>query len=78
MPDNGGQKTASPGKHSVITHLAQQIEDLLPQTQCTKCGFAGCAPYARAIADGTAQINQCPPGGQEGVSRLAHLLGRAS
>ncbi|MGI4858157.1 MAG: electron transport complex subunit RsxB [Janthinobacterium lividum] len=62
----------------MITLLAQQIEDLLPQTQCTKCGFAGCAPYARAIADGTAQINQCPPGGQEGVVRLAHLLGRAA
>lgn len=62
----------------MITLLAQQIENLLPQTQCTKCGFAGCAPYARAIAEGTAQINQCPPGGQEGVTRLAHLLGRPS
>ncbi len=57
--------------------LANQIEDLLPQTQCTKCGFAGCRPYAEAIASGAANINQCPPGGAEGVGRLAALLGRA-
>lgn len=56
--------------------LADQIEDLLPQTQCTKCGYAGCRPYAEAIASGEAEINQCPPGGIEGVARLAGLLGR--
>ena len=56
--------------------LADQIEDLLPQTQCTKCGYDGCRPYAVAIAGGTADINQCPPGGIEGVARLAGLLGR--
>ena len=56
--------------------LADQIEDLLPQTQCTKCGYAGCRPYAEAIAGGEADINQCPPGGAEGVARLAGLLGR--
>jgi len=56
--------------------LADRIEDLLPQTQCTKCGYAGCRPYAEAIADGSAEINQCPPGGLEGVERLARLLGR--
>ena len=56
--------------------LADQIEDRLPQTQCTKCGYAGCRPYAEAIADGTADINQCPPGGIEGVARLAGLLNR--
>jgi electron transport complex protein RnfB len=55
---------------------ADQIEDLLPQTQCTKCGYAGCRPYAEAIASGEANYNQCPPGGLEGVSRLANLLGR--
>lgn len=60
----------------MISELAAQIDDLLPQTQCTKCGFDGCAPYARAIADGTALYNQCPPGGQEGVARLARLLQR--
>ena len=57
--------------------LADQVEDLLPQTQCTKCGYAGCRPYAQAIADGAADINQCPPGGVEGVRRLAALTGRA-
>ena len=56
--------------------LADQIEDLLPQTQCTKCGYAGCRPYAEAIAAGEAGINQCPPGGLEGVRRLAGLLGK--
>ena len=60
----------------MIQTLAEQIEDLLPQTQCTKCGFAGCAPYAQAIADGTASYNQCPPGGRQGIERLATLLGR--
>lgn len=60
----------------MIPELAQRIDDLLPQTQCTKCGFDGCMPYARAIAEGRADFNQCPPGGQEGVARLARLLGR--
>jgi Na+-translocating ferredoxin:NAD+ oxidoreductase subunit B len=56
--------------------LAQRIDALLPQTQCTKCGYEGCRPYAVAIAQGEAAINQCPPGGDEGVARLAALLGR--
>jgi electron transport complex protein RnfB len=60
----------------VTKSLADQLEDLLPQTQCTKCGYAGCRPYAEAMADGAADINQCPPGGAEGVARLATLLGR--
>jgi electron transport complex protein RnfB len=55
---------------------ADRIDALLPQTQCTKCGFAGCRPYAEAIAAGTAEINQCPPGGAAGIARLAALLGR--
>jgi len=54
--------------------LADQIEDLLPQTQCTKCGFPACRPYAEAIASGTALYNQCPPGGKQGIVRLAKLL----
>ena len=62
---------------TVTTSLADLVEDLLPQTQCTKCGYAGCRPYAQAIADGTAEINQCPPGGIQGVARLATLLQRA-
>ncbi|KVM77944.1 ferredoxin [Burkholderia ubonensis] len=56
--------------------LADRIEDLLPQTQCTKCGYNGCRPYAEAIAAGDANYNQCPPGGAEGVARLARLLGK--
>lgn len=54
---------------------AAQIHAVLPQTQCTRCGYADCAAYAEAIADGEAGINQCPPGGQEGVARLAALTG---
>ncbi len=49
---------------------------MLPQTQCTKCGFSGCRPYAEAIAAGEASIDRCPPGGDAGVARLAGLLGR--
>jgi electron transport complex protein RnfB len=56
--------------------LADRIEDVLPQTQCTKCGFDGCRPYAEAIAAGTAEINQCPPGGAEGITRLSSVTGR--
>lgn len=56
--------------------LADQLEDLLPQTQCTKCGYPACRPYAEAMASGEAEINQCPPGGMEGVRRLAAATGR--
>lgn len=54
--------------------LADRIDALLPQTQCTKCGYDGCRPYADAIAEGAAPINRCPPGGDEGVAALAALL----
>ena len=54
---------------------ADQINALLPQTQCTRCGYPDCAAYARAIASGEAGIDQCPPGGAEGVQRLAALTG---
>jgi electron transport complex protein RnfB len=56
---------------------ADDIDALLPQTQCTQCGYAGCRPYAEAIAAGDAHVDRCPPGGQAGVDRLALLLGRA-
>lgn len=56
--------------------LAGRLHAALPQTQCTRCGYPDCAAYAQAMADGTAQINQCPPGGAEGVARLAALTGR--
>lgn len=64
----------SPVPFSSSPSLADRIEALLPQTQCTKCGYPACRPYAEAIADGSAAYNQCPPGGQEGVARLAQLL----
>ena len=56
--------------------LADQIDAILPQTQCTQCDFEGCKPYSQAIVSGEAEINQCPPGGQDGVDALAELLGR--
>ncbi|MEO6623888.1 MAG: electron transport complex subunit RsxB [Burkholderiaceae bacterium] len=52
-----------------------QLLDALPQTQCTRCGYPDCAGYASAIATGGADINQCPPGGAEGIARLARLTG---
>ncbi|MBA2351907.1 MAG: RnfABCDGE type electron transport complex subunit B [Burkholderiales bacterium] len=55
--------------------LADRIDALLPQTQCGQCGYTGCKPYADAIAEGEAAINQCPPGGDEGIRALAELLG---
>jgi len=54
--------------------LTARIDAVLPQTQCTQCGYDGCLPYARAIAQGDAPINRCPPGGDAGVAALAGLL----
>jgi len=59
-----------------MSELVERIDALLPQTQCTKCGYPGCRPYAEAIAAGEADVNQCPPGGDAGVRKLAALLGR--
>ena len=56
--------------------LADAVDALLPQTQCTKCGHAGCRPYAEAIAAADAPINQCPPGGTPGIAKLAAALHR--
>lgn len=53
--------------------LIEKIDNLLPQTQCGRCGYAGCLPYAEAIAEGAA-INQCPPGGQSTIKHLSNLL----
>jgi electron transport complex protein RnfB len=55
--------------------LVARLLDALPQTQCTRCGYPDCAGYAEAIARGDAAINQCPPGGAEGVARLAAISG---
>jgi Na+-translocating ferredoxin:NAD+ oxidoreductase subunit B len=56
--------------------LVDRIDALLPQTQCTKCGYPACRPYAAAIVQGEAEIDQCPPGGAEGIAKLAALLGQ--
>jgi len=58
-----------------MNRLVDQINSLLPQTQCGQCGFKGCKPYAEAIAHGGADINQCPPGGDDGIAGLSGLLG---
>ena len=56
--------------------LVEQIDAIPPQTQCGQCGYPGCKPYAKAIAAEEADINQCPPGGEEGIVKLAELLGK--
>ena len=56
--------------------LADRIDDLLPQTQCARCGYAGCRPYAEAVAAGAADINRCPPGGEATLVALAQLTTR--
>jgi len=60
-----------------MNELAARLHAALPQTQCTRCGYPDCESYARAMAAGEAEINQCPPGGEEGIARLAALTGRA-
>ena len=55
---------------------AERLHAALPQTQCTRCGYPDCAGYAQAMADGEAEINQCPPGGAEGIVRLSAITGR--
>lgn len=57
-----------------VNELADRLEDLLPQTQCTKCGYPDCRGYAEALASGEALPNRCPPGGVEGIKRLSHVL----
>jgi len=59
-----------------LTPTVEELDAQLPQTQCTRCGYNGCRPYAEAIATGLAQINQCPPGGAVTIAALARLLGR--
>ncbi len=78
----GGERRSGPGRVSARARLrgaprhesdvtersAEAIDALLPQTQCARCGYQGCKPYAEAIANGEAQINQCPPGGSSPLS----------
>jgi Na+-translocating ferredoxin:NAD+ oxidoreductase subunit B len=61
-----------------LSELAGRIDDLLPQTQCRRCGYGGCRPYAEAIAAGDADVDRCPPGGEATLDALARLLGRAA
>ena len=88
LPDNNGVTASSPSPLATPAlppaapavelaepSLASRIHAALPQTQCTRCGYADCAAYASAIAVGAAGINQCPPGGTEGVARLASITG---
>jgi Na+-translocating ferredoxin:NAD+ oxidoreductase subunit B len=60
----------------VAADLIDRIDAALPQTQCTRCGYPDCRSYAQAVAAGTAGLNQCPPGGAEGVTRLSVITGR--
>ncbi|WP_298934153.1 RnfABCDGE type electron transport complex subunit B [uncultured Ramlibacter sp.] len=60
-----------------MSPLAARLHAALPQTQCTRCGYPDCAAYAQAVSTGEAAINQCPPGGAEGIARLAALTGQA-
>ncbi len=70
---SGGSATAS---LSAQAELAARVLDALPQTQCTRCGYPDCAAYAQAVAHNEAAINQCPPGGAEGINRLSHITGQ--
>jgi len=62
---------------ATLPTLVDALDAVLPQTQCTRCGYPDCHHYAQAIADGQADINRCPPGGAEGVRRLAAISGLA-
>jgi electron transport complex protein RnfB len=64
----------SPANDAPGHNIADRIDAILPQTQCEQCGYHGCRPYAEAIARGEAPINQCPPGGDAGIAKLAALL----
>lgn len=70
----GRAPTQPPAAHT-LPDLATRIDAALPQTQCTRCGFPDCKRYAEAIANGAAAINQCPPGGAQGIGRLAAITG---
>lgn len=72
----GTRAAASQGQE--VEPLVARIDALLPQTQCRRCGYPGCRPYAEAIARGEAEINRCPPGGESTITRIAALLGRSS
>ena len=70
-----GIATAATAGNAEEVSLTDRIDALLPQTQCRRCTFEGCRPYAEAIAQGAADINQCPPGGARTANALARLMG---
>jgi electron transport complex protein RnfB len=72
----GGPAMATSSQSRDKAILTQQVDAVLPQTQCTRCGFSGCLPYAKAIVEGLADINRCPPGGEATIAELALLLGK--
>jgi electron transport complex protein RnfB len=73
---NCGMNVEVSAPETGLDALVDRIDATLPQTQCTRCGYPACRPYAEAVARGEAAINRCPPGGAEGVRALARLTGR--
>ena len=73
---NDGVNVETLPTEAVLDALVDRIDAALPQTQCTRCGYPACRPYAEAITRGEAAINRCPPGGTEGVRALARITGR--
>jgi electron transport complex protein RnfB len=76
VPPTASTSRAAPADAPAL--LVTRIDAALPQTQCTRCGYPDCRGYAEAIAAGGADINRCPPGGAEGIVRLAAITGRAA
>ena len=74
VPDPSGRAVARAGGSAVSE--VDAVDALLPQTQCRRCGYDACRPYAVAMVQGSADINRCPPGGEATVSALARVLGR--
>ena len=77
-PEPGARDAAKPPMPQDIDPLIEHLDRLLPQTQCGQCGFDGCRPYAEAMAQGEAQVDRCPPGGDAGARALARLLNTTS
>ncbi len=71
-----GPKSARPPEPAALADRIREIDRLLPQTQCRRCGFDGCRPYAEALARNSTALNRCPPGGSVTISALARLLDR--
>ena len=77
MPTDAQNRPSPPGLTDPTQGLANALDAALPQTQCTRCGYPDCRAYAQAIVAQEADINRCPPGGAEGIVRLAAITGRA-